>query len=197
MRPLLEEYLDIMDTAVVVIRIYQKTSCGVISFKCSCTTCFVRGCCQENVIWSMVLSPCLVLPPKYSKLEQGARIRRGRPTSTDKRVAKPKEAAAEVDARDSVSLCSQGGITGMLQSNTNRSLVKYAEIPDQPCRRQHCAYVPWTGRICRSTPHPPHLFPGPPQDTSTEALAPAPGGRSGLGRRRRPSSQLPPELTPD
>ena len=95
----LEEYLDVMDTAVLVTRIDTKTEelWGDLYFKCSCKTCFVRGCCRESVIWSMVLNPKLVINPKYAKLEPGERKRKGRPT--EKRVAKLKEAQAEVDAR--------------------------------------------------------------------------------------------------
>jgi hypothetical protein len=82
----------------------RKTSCGTkfvgnIFLKCLCKACFVRGCCKENVIWSMVLNPSLVLLPKYAKLEPGARKRRGSPTEKRrfKRVAKLKEAEGEVD----------------------------------------------------------------------------------------------------
>ena len=95
----LEEYLDVMDTAVVVTRIDTKKEelWGDLYFKCSCKPCFVRGCCRESVIWSMVLNPKLVIPPKYAKLEPGERKRKGRPT--EKRVAKLKEAQADLDAR--------------------------------------------------------------------------------------------------
>ena len=95
----LEEYLDVMDTAVVVSRIDNKKDdlWGDLYFKCSCKLCFVRACCRESVIWSMVLNPKLVIPPKYAKLEPGEPKRKGRPT--DKRVAKLKEAQADIDAR--------------------------------------------------------------------------------------------------
>ena len=94
-----------MDTAVVVIRIYKKTSCGVISFQVLVRDLMLPGECD------LKHDADLVLPPENSKLEPEARKRMGRPTSTDKRVVKLKEGVAEVDARDSASLSSQGGIT--------------------------------------------------------------------------------------
>ncbi len=47
-------------------------SWGELKFKCSCKECFVRDCCCQNLIWSMVLNPKLVIPPKYTKLEPAA-----------------------------------------------------------------------------------------------------------------------------
>ena len=44
---------------------------GDMYFKCSCKRCFLSGCCQECLIWSMVLNPGLIAPPKNAKLEPG------------------------------------------------------------------------------------------------------------------------------
>ncbi len=120
----LEEYLDVMDTAVVVTRIDTKKDelWGDLYFKCSCKICFVTGCCRESVIWSMVLNPKLVIPPKYAKLEPGKRKRKGRPT--EKRVAKLKEAQADVDARPFVDKAAPQVLTRCIQ---------YKITADIPC----------------------------------------------------------------
>ena len=67
---------------------------GDMKFKCSCKGCHVRGCCRENLLWSMVLNHKLVMAPKWSKHQPGERKRKGRPT--EKRLAKIKNV---VDAR--------------------------------------------------------------------------------------------------
>jgi hypothetical protein len=92
----LPKYLDVMESMVVVTRIEKSDeSWGELKFKCSCKFCFVRCCCRENLIWSMVLNPKLVMPPKYAKLEPSERKKKGRPT--EKRL---KDAAVEpIDAR--------------------------------------------------------------------------------------------------
>jgi hypothetical protein len=96
----MEHYLDVMESFHVITRIVKKDECfGELKFKCNCKGCFVRGCCRENLLWSMVLNPKLTIPPKYAKREPAMRKKRGRPT--DKRVAdlKDKDKEEEVDAR--------------------------------------------------------------------------------------------------
>jgi hypothetical protein len=145
----LETYLDIMDTAHVITRIDTKKDelWGDLMFKCSCKTCFVKACCRESVIWSMVLNPGLKIPPKYAKLEPGARKRRGRPT--EKRVERLKKAAADDDARPFVDRAPPR-VCCVSHSGT-------MHISDQHfCNgRRSFAYVSWTGRMWSLLP-PPH-----------------------------------------
>ena len=72
-------------------------SFGELKFKCNCKGCYVRGCCRDSLLWSMVLNPKLIIPPKYAKREPALRKKRGRPT--EKRVERLTEKQKEVDAR--------------------------------------------------------------------------------------------------
>ncbi len=65
-----------------------------MKYKCSCKASHVRGCCSENLLWSMVLNHKLVMPPKWLRHQLGERKWKGRPT--EKRLAKIKDV---VDAR--------------------------------------------------------------------------------------------------
>ena len=56
-----------------------------------------RRASRDSLLWSMVLSPNLILPPKYAKREPALRKKRGRPT--EKRVERLTEQQKEVDAR--------------------------------------------------------------------------------------------------
>jgi hypothetical protein len=137
----LDMYLDVLDTANVVTRIDNKKDelCGDLYFKCSCKMCFVRGCRRRSVIWSMVLNPGLILPPKYTKLEPGARKRRVRPTK--KRVERLKQAKADDDARPFVDRAPP-----LVNHVSHSGTMNISELPFCTGRRS-CAYVPWTGRI--------------------------------------------------
>jgi hypothetical protein len=92
----LSEYLEVMGSFTMLNHITGPASehWGDMKFKCSCKGCHVRGCCRENLLWSMVLNHKLVMPPKWSKHQPGERKRKGRPT--EKRLAKIKNV---VDAR--------------------------------------------------------------------------------------------------
>ena len=86
-----------MENFHVITRIRNKDECwGELKFKCNCKGCHVRGCCRENLLWSMVLNPELVIPPKYAKREPALSKKKGRPN--DKRVARLKEKEVEEDA---------------------------------------------------------------------------------------------------
>jgi hypothetical protein len=92
----LSEYLEVLGSFTLINHITGPASehWGDMKFKCSCKGCHVRGCCRENLLWSMVLNHKLVMPPKWSKHQPGERKRKGRPT--EKRLAKIKNV---VDAR--------------------------------------------------------------------------------------------------
>ena len=92
----LSEYLEVMGSFTMLNHITGPASehWGDMKFKCSCKGCHVRGCCRENLLWSMVLNHKLVMPPKWSKHQPGERKRKGCPTG--KRLAKIKNV---VDAR--------------------------------------------------------------------------------------------------
>ncbi len=80
---------------------------GDMTYKCSCKACHVRGCCHENLLWSMVLNRKLVMPQQWSKHQTGERKRKGRPTET--RQAKLKDAVDAhpyVDKAKPRSICS-------------------------------------------------------------------------------------------
>jgi hypothetical protein len=94
----MEHYLSVMESFHVITRIRNKDECwGELKFKCNCKGCHVRGCCRENLLWSMVLNPELVIPPKYAKREPALRKKKGRPT--DKRVERLREKNVDEDAR--------------------------------------------------------------------------------------------------
>ena len=94
----LEQYLSVMESFHLITRIRNKDeSWDELKFKCNCKGCHVRGCCRDNLIWSMVLNPALVIPPKYAKREPALRKKKGRPT--DKRVERLKEKKVDEDAR--------------------------------------------------------------------------------------------------
>jgi hypothetical protein len=94
----IEKYLQVMDSMYVVTRIEKADErWGELMFKCSCKACFVRCCCAHNLIWSMILNPTLVIPPKFAKLEPAHRKKRGRPTV--KRVARLMAQEEDMDAR--------------------------------------------------------------------------------------------------
>ena len=94
----IEKYLQVMDSMYVVTRIEKDDErWGELMFKCSCKACFVRCCCAHNLIWSMILNPTLVIPPKFAKLEPAHRKKRGRPTV--KRVARLMAQEEDMDAR--------------------------------------------------------------------------------------------------
>ena len=96
----MEHYLDVMESFHVITRILvskQDESFGELKFKCNCKGCYVRCCCRDSLLWSMVLNPNLILPPNYAKREPALRKKRGRPT--EKRVERLTEQQKEVDAR--------------------------------------------------------------------------------------------------
>jgi hypothetical protein len=62
--------------------------------------CFVRGCCKETVIWSIVLNQ---IPPMYAKLEAGARQR----VPPRKHMERLKKATADDDAHFFVDMAPQ------------------------------------------------------------------------------------------
>ena len=94
----MEHYLDVMESFHVITRICkQDESFGELKFKCNCKRCYVHGCCRDSLLWSMVLNPKLIIPPKYAKREPALRKKRGRPT--EKRVERLTEKQKEVDAR--------------------------------------------------------------------------------------------------
>ena len=94
----MEHYLDVMESFHVITRISkQDESFGELKFKCNCKRCYVHGCCRDSLLWSMVLNPKLIIPPKYAKREPALRKKRGRPT--EKRVERLTEKQKEVDAR--------------------------------------------------------------------------------------------------
>ncbi len=94
----LSEYLEVLGSFTLLNHIKGDASqqWGDMTFKCSCKACHVRGCCRENLLWSMVLNHKLVMPPKWLRHQPGERKRKGRPT--EKRLAKIKNV---VDARPS------------------------------------------------------------------------------------------------
>ncbi len=51
------------------------------------------SCCRDNLLWSMVLNPVLVIPPIYAKREPALRKKKGRPT--EKRGARLREKEKE------------------------------------------------------------------------------------------------------
>ena len=54
----LEQYLSVMESFHLITRIRNKDeSWGELKFKCNCKGCHVRGCCRDNLLWSMVLNP--------------------------------------------------------------------------------------------------------------------------------------------
>ncbi len=96
----LEHYLDVMDSFHVIMRIRNKDQCwGKLKFKGNCKACYVRCCCRDNLLWSMVLNLKVVIPPKYAQRKPALNKKNGRPT--EKRVARlmEKEKELEVDAR--------------------------------------------------------------------------------------------------
>ena len=94
----LEHYLAVMESFHVITRIRNKDeSWGELKFKCNCKGCHVRGCYRENLLWSMVLNPELIIPPQYAKREPALRKKKGRPT--DKRVERLREKKVDEDAR--------------------------------------------------------------------------------------------------
>ena len=94
----MEQYLSVMESFHIITRIRNKDECwGELKFKCNCKGCHVRGCCRDNLLWSMVLNPELIIPPMYAKREPALRKKKGRPT--DKRVERLKEKKVDEDAR--------------------------------------------------------------------------------------------------
>ncbi len=87
----LSKYLEVLGSFTLLNHIKGDASqqWGDMKFKCSCKACHVRGCCRENLLWSMVLNHKLVIPPKWSRHQPGERKRKGCPT--EKRLAKLKE----------------------------------------------------------------------------------------------------------
>jgi hypothetical protein len=105
----LSKYLEVMGNFTIVERIKGDATqqWGELKCKCSCKGCHVRGCCRENLLWSMVINPKLVMPPKWSRHQPGERKRKGRPT--EKRIAKLKgveDARPYVDKAKPRVLCS-------------------------------------------------------------------------------------------
>ncbi len=64
----MEPYLDVMESFHVVTCIIKKDKCfGELKFKYNCKGCYNHGCCRETLLWSMVLNPNIVIPPKCAK----------------------------------------------------------------------------------------------------------------------------------
>ncbi len=88
-----------MEIFHVITRIRNKEECwGELKFKCNSKACYVRCCCRDDLLWSMVLNPKLVIPPKYGEHEPALRKKKG--CLTEKRVERlrEKEKKLEVDA---------------------------------------------------------------------------------------------------
>ncbi len=99
-------YLAVMENFHVITRIRNKDECwGELKSKCNCEGCFIRCCCKESLLWSMLLNLELVIPPKYAKREPALCKKKGRPT--DKSIARLKEKEVEEDARPYVDKAKQ------------------------------------------------------------------------------------------
>jgi hypothetical protein len=62
----LSNYLEVMGnlTFLNIMKGDATQQCGDLKYKCSCKACHVRGCCRENLLWSMLLKPQTGHAPK-------------------------------------------------------------------------------------------------------------------------------------
>ncbi len=108
-----------MDSFHVLTRIRNKDQrWGKLKFKGNCKACYVRCCCRDNVLWSMVLNQKVVIPPKYAKREPALHKKNGRPT--EKLIARlmEEEKEVEVDVRPFVNALRVSAFSLLLSINS-------------------------------------------------------------------------------